>query len=97
MNESEMIAKKIYEHEHYNWKELAAWRHDEFEYRKQGKHKAIYVSDDIEIEISDDWMCWYVWKQFDDQARHFYKVIKADMFSIKAIETMLDAQGWSCI
>lgn len=97
MRESEMIAKKIYEHEHDDWKKLAAWRRDEFECRKQGKHKSIYISDDIEIQISDDWMCWYVWKRFKDQARPFYKVVKVEMLSNISIEAMLDAQIWSCI
>lgn len=97
MGESEMIARKIYELEHSNWKELAAWKHDEFEQRKHGRHKILCISDDIEAHVSDDWMCWYVWKTFEDQARPFYKVVKFDMLSIESIIAMLDAQGWSCV
>lgn len=99
MSESEMIARRIYNLEHGNWKELAAWNHSEFEQRKHGKHTIVYISTlgDIEIHISDDWMCWYVWKTFEDQARPFYKVIKANMPEIESMIAMLDAQGWSCI
>lgn len=98
MGESEMIAKKIYDLEHANWKELAAWNHDEFEQRKHGKHKTVYISQgNYEVHISDDWMCWYVWKTFEDQVRPFYKVIKADMPGVESIIAMLDAQEWSCV
>ena len=97
MGESEMIARKIYDLENSDWKELAAWHQDEFEQRQHGRHKMFCVSDDIEAHISDDWMCWYVWKTFGDQARPFYKVIKADMPEIESMIAMLDAQHWSCV
>lgn len=87
--ESRILAEKVYDIEHANYRQQKEWQ-------EQGvtKHK---LTDNVYMEKSDDHMVWYLWKTFPDQARLFCKVVPSFHLYADSIESILKSQGWVCI
>ena len=87
--EAKALARAIYEIEHADWETRKAWR-------IEGKRNWD-LADGIWMSQSDDCMCWHLWREYDDQARQFCKIIPAFYYYEDTLEKLLYSQPWVCI
>ena len=84
--ESAVLAKKIYEIENSFYKK-----------ESEADKCCWQLTNSIKMELSEDHMMFYLWKQFPDQARSFFKAVPRMFYSVDKIEKMLKIQSWVCI
>ena len=87
--ESRILAQKIYEIEHADANQWYFWCKEEV--------KSWIIAQDIRLELSEDYMMFYLWKRFPDQARAFFKAVPKMRYDVDQIESILKAQAWICI
>lgn len=84
---NQLIAEKIYEIENAHWKQIKEWHQNNINRWK--------ITDKIYIEVSNDFMCWYLWKYDDGKCEYgFFKVIPKVHCDKETIEKILNAQCW---
>lgn len=81
---NQLLAEKIYKIENAPWKQVKEWR--------QNGITKWQITDKICLEVSDDCMCWYLWKHDG-----FFKVVPKVHCDTKTIENILKAQSWAWI
>ena len=87
--EAKALARVIYNIENADWKTRKKWRLE---------NKTRWdLADGIYMEESKDYMCWHLWRQYDDQARLFCKIIPSFRLREECIERLLHDQPWVCI
>ena len=89
MKKSYKLADEIYEIENADFKQVKEWR--------QNGVVSWKLSDDVQLTHSADYMMWYLWKSYPDQARSFFKAVPSMHYDKERIRQMLDAQMWVCI
>lgn len=87
--EAIVLARMIHYIEIANWKIQKQWRMEE--------KNSWDLLDGIYMHRSDDCMCWYLWRTYDDQAREFCKIIPAFYLDEDTIRKLLYEQPWICI
>lgn len=87
--EAIVLARKIYDVEHANWKIQKQWRQEKKDYWD--------LLDGIWMHRSDDCMSWILWRTYDDQAREFCKIIPAFYLDEDCVRRLLYNQPWICI
>lgn len=99
MNEkerNEVICDFIYNIEHGDCRKSGR---REF-YKQCVKSEEYYeaLTDDMDIRLSDDFLCYYLFRSFPDQRRSFFKCIPISATSTREmIIENLNAQRWSCL
>lgn len=84
---NQLLAEKIYEIENAHWKQIKEWRQNDVTKWK--------ITDKIYVEVSDDCMCWHLWKYDDGKCEYgFFKVVPKMHYDKNTIEEMLNAQHW---
>ena len=84
---NQLLAEKIYEIENANFKQVKEWH--------KNNVTRWNLTDDIYMEKSEDYMCWYLWKYNEGKCDYgYFKVIPRMHYRKEDIAKMLEAQHW---
>lgn len=91
--ESTFLAEKIYEIENMTLRQV----------KEKNLDKSFLIQDsysldeNITLTRSSDYMVWYIWKTYPDQARSFFKVVPQVNYPKEKIAELLNIQAWVCV